>query len=377
MARIGIDYTAAVQQAAGIGRYVRELFRALLELDTPHQYKFFAASPSPIPPAAQLPIPIKRLPFHDKWLMRIWHRARLPIPVEVITGPVDLFHSPDFTLPPTKRSTRTLLTVHDLSFIRQPESTNQQLMAYLNQVVPRSVQRADHVLADSQATKDDLIELWQTPPEKISVLYCGVEERFHPITKVDILQETRKRYQLGDNPFILSVGTLHPRKNFPRLVQAFSHLTDRYPDITLVIAGGKSWHSPEILAEPARLGITGRVIFPGFIADSDLPALYSAAEMFVLPSLYEGFGIPVLEAMSCGTAVAISNRPSLPEVAGGAAIIFDALDLDGMASAMEKVLTDSMLRSKLIDKGIIEASKYTWQKSACQLSNIYQRLINN
>lgn len=377
MSRIGIDYTAAVQQAAGIGRYVRELFRALLIMDLPHQYKLFAACQSPIPPEAQLPTPIKRLPFHDKWLMRIWHRARLPIPVEAITGKIDLFHSPDFTLPPTLPSTRTLLTVHDLSFVRQPESTNQKLRAYLNKVVPRSVLQADHVLADSQATMDDLIELWNTPPEKITVLHCGVEARFRPVTDKTILSGTRQRYGLGDNPFILSVGTLHPRKNFLRLVQAFSSIANRFPGVSLVIAGGRSWQYADIIAEPEKLGIPGRVIFPGFVDDSDLAALYSAADLFVLPSLYEGFGIPVLEAMACGTPVVISNRPSLPEVAGGAALTCDPVDVDDMVATLEKVLTDSTLRQDLIDKGKQQAIKFTWEKAAQQLAGIYNHMLAN
>jgi glycosyltransferase involved in cell wall biosynthesis len=317
VARIGIDYTAAVQQGAGIGRYVRELIGTLLELDRENDYRLYAASASPLPPT---PFPVTRLPFHDKWLMRIWHRARLPLPVELVTGRLDLFHSPDFTLPPTLPGVPTVLTVHDLSFVRDPDSADERLRAYLNRVVPRSVRRASHVLADSEATRQDLIDLWEIDPAKITVIYCGVEPRFRPVVDPAVLAEVRGRYNLGGGRYVFSISTLQPRKNYRRLIQAFAPLTGRHPDLTLVIAGGKGWKYHEILAEPERLGIGGRVLFPGFVADADLPALLSGAALFAYPSLYEGFGIPILEAMACGTPVIASDRSSLPEVVGDAGL---------------------------------------------------------
>ncbi|MGQ0602688.1 MAG: glycosyltransferase family 4 protein, partial [Anaerolineales bacterium] len=222
--RIGLDITAAVSQGAGIGRYTRELLRALSAADTHHQYQLFFASqtrPHALPPLAPN-FHITALPFHDIWLARVWHRARLPIPVQLITGPLDLFHSPDFTLPPVFGGTRTLLTVHDLSFVRDPASAAPTLRRYLNTVVPRSVARADHILADSQATKDDLIDLYQTPAEKVTVLYSGVEAAFRPVTDPARLAIVRAKYKLGAEPFIFAISTLQPRKNFVRLIQAFA-----------------------------------------------------------------------------------------------------------------------------------------------------------
>lgn len=372
MARIGLDYTAAVQQGAGIGRYVRELVGALLALDRTNDYRLFAASSTPLPPS---PFPIRRIPVHDKWLMRVWHRARIPLPVELFTGRVDLFHSPDFTLPPTLPGVPTVLTVHDLSFIRDPDSADERLRAYLNQVVPRSVRRADQILADSQATRQDLIDLWETPEEKISVIYCGVDARFQPVADPAALAAARVRYQLGDGPFILSVSTLQPRKNYRRLIQAFAPLAARYPDLLLVIGGGRGWKVEEILAEPGRLGIEGRVRFPGFIADEELPALLSAAALFAYPSLYEGFGIPVLEAMACGTPVIASDRSSLPEVVGDAGLTVGALDVAGLSAGMEQLLTDEGLRTELIGRGYRQAAGFTWAEAARQLFGIYRLLL--
>ncbi len=374
MARIGLDYTAAVQQGAGIGRYVRELVSALLVLDKENDYRLFAASPKPLPPS---PFPVRRIPFHDKWLMRIWHRARIPLPVELFTGRVDLFHSPDFTLPPTLPGVPTVLTVHDLSFIRDPDSADERLRAYLNRVVPRSVRRADHVLADSQATRQDLIELWDTPTEKISVIYCGVDQRFKPVTDPAALAAVRAQYAIGDGPYIFSVSTLQPRKNYRRLIQAFVPLATRYPDLNLVIGGGRGWKVEEILAEPGRLGVEDRVRFPGFVADEDLPALLSAAELFAYPSLYEGFGIPILESMACGTPVIASDRSSLPEVVGEAGLMVDALDVAALSAGMERLLSEDNLRAQLVERGNRQVARFSWADAARQLLDTYEMLLGN
>ncbi|MBM2849170.1 MAG: hypothetical protein HW418_2112 [Anaerolineales bacterium] len=371
--RVGFDATSAVRQGGGIGRYTRELLRALAAADTASDYRLFFASrslPHPLPPLPSN-FHVTPLPLDDIWLVRVWHRARLPLPVNWLTGPIDLFHSPDFTLPPVRRGTRTLLTVHDLSFIRDPESATPVLRHYLNAVVPRSVARADHVLADSQATRADLVELYRTPAEKISVLYSGVHESFQPVTD---LAAVRARYSLGDAPFVLAVGTLQPRKNYVRLIQAFaaiSNLQPRTSNLHLVIAGDKGWRYDAIFAEVEKLGLRDRVMFPGFVADADLPALYSAARVLAYPSIYEGFGLPMLEAMACGTPVVTSTASCMPEVAGDAALLVPPTDVDALAAALDRALTDEALRADLIARGRARARQFSWAKSAQQLLGIY------
>ena len=375
--RVGFDATSAVRQGGGIGRYTRELLRALAAADTLSNYRLFFASrshPHPLPPLPSN-FHVTPLPLDDIWLVRVWHRARLPLPVNWLTGPIDLFHSPDFTLPPVRRGTRTLLTVHDLSFIRDPESATPVLRHYLNAVVPRSVARADHVLADSQATRADLVELYRTPAEKISVLYSGVHESFQPVTDPATLAAVRARYGLGDAPFVLAVGTLQPRKNYVRLIQAFaaiSNLQPRTSNLHLVIAGDKGWRYDAIFAEVEKLGLGDRVRFPGFVADADLPALYSAARVLAYPSIYEGFGLPMLEAMACGTPVVASTASCMPEVAGDAALLVPPTDVDGLAAALDLALTDEALRADLIVKGRARARQFSWAKSAQQLLEIYR-----
>jgi len=371
--RVGFDATSAVRQGGGIGRYTRELLRALAAADTASDYRLFFASRSVFHPLPSLPsnFRVTHLPLDDIWLVRVWQRARLPLPVNWLTGPIDLFHSPDFTLPPVRRGTRTLLTVHDLSFIRDPESATPVLRDYLNAVVPRSVARADHVLADSQATRADLVELYRTPAEKISVLYSGVHESFQPVTD---LAAVRARYSLGDAPFVLAVGTLQPRKNYVRLIQAFaaiSNLQPRTSNLHLVIAGDKGWRYDAIFAEVEKLGLRDRVLFPGFVADADLPALYSAARVLAYPSIYEGFGLPMLEAMACGTPVVTSTASCMPEVAGDAALLVPPTDVDALAAALDRALTDEALRADLIAKGRARARQFSWAKSAQQLLEIY------
>jgi glycosyltransferase involved in cell wall biosynthesis len=373
--RIGFDATAAARQGGGIGRYARELLRALAAADPENTYRIFVASPRPIPfPLPPLPAraSLFQLPLHDRWLARLWHRARLPIPIELALGPLDLYHSPDFTLPPTLPGTPALLTVHDLSFVRDPDSAAPSQRRYLEAVVPRSVGRASRILVDSEATRADVIELYRLPPDKVTVLYGGVDESLQPISDPATLSAVRARYGLGHFPFILSVGTLQPRKNYVRLVQAFGQLAPSVPGLLLVIGGGKGWLYDSIFAEVNRLGLEGRVCYPGYVADGDLPALYSAAQVFAYPSLYEGFGLPVLEAMACGTPVVTSTASCLPEVAGGAALLVEPRDVDGLAAALRRPLEDDGLRQSLIAKGRVRARQFTWTKAARQLLEIYQ-----
>lgn len=374
--RIGIDYTAAVQQGAGIGRYTRELVRALAELDQGHDYVLFAAAggqplvDTPWPPNFQM----RSLPLSDRALAILWHRLRLPLWVELATGAVDIFHSPDFVLPPVRRA-KTLVTVHDLSFIRVPECADANLRAYLNRVVPRSVHRADLVLADSQSTKDDLVELLGVESDRIEVVYPGVEERFRPIKDRTLLDGVRKRYNLPPR-FILGLGTLQPRKNFTRLIQAYSLLITHYPFLHLVIAGGKGWLYEEIFATVERLGLEEKVVFLGFVADQHLPALYNLADLFVFPSLYEGFGIPPLEAMACGTPVITSDASSLPEVVSEAGPMVEATSVEALTEALKRVLEDNSLRERMMAKGVEQAKKFTWEKAAAKLLSLYEAISN-
>ncbi|RMF31735.1 MAG: glycosyltransferase family 1 protein, partial [Chloroflexi bacterium] len=222
--------------------------------------------------------------------------------------------------------------------------------------------------------------LYGAPPEKVTVLYSGVDTRFTPRRGPGERDRLRARYGLPDAPFILSVGTLQPRKNYVRLIRAFHRLTAM--GVTwegvlphLVIAGGRGWLFDAIFAEGERLGVADRVHFPGFVAEEDLPALYRSAALFAFPSLYEGFGLPILEAMACGVPVVASNASSLPEVVGEAGLLVEPTDEEGLAQAMARLLTDRPLREALIRRGLDQARRFTWPKAAEQLVALYHRLL--
>ncbi len=376
--KIGIDVTSAITQGGGIGRYTRELVQALVKADGDNEYHFFSARqppklpvPDPIPAAAN--VHYHPAPLDERWLYRLWYRLRLPLPVQWVTGRLDLFHSPDFVLPPVSGRIPTLLTVHDLSFVHYPETFPANLVAYLNAVVPWSVRRATHILADSQATKDDLVNIWHVPTGKITVLYAGVNEAFQPVTDEGRITAVRHKYNLTDAPYILSLGTVQPRKNYQMLIRAFRPIAANYPH-NLIIAGGKGWLYDDMLAEVDKLGVNGRVHFIGFVDDADLPALYSAADLFAMPSLYEGFGLPLLEAMACGTPVLSSNMSSLPEVVGETAVQLPPTQGTAWTQAITSLLENPAKRTQMIAGGFRQARRFTWHKSARQLRNIFQNL---
>jgi glycosyltransferase involved in cell wall biosynthesis len=307
-------------------------------------------------------------------MSRLWDRLRLPIPVEALTGPIDLYHATDFVLPPTLPRTKTLLTVHDLSFVRVPETATPRLKAYLDQVVPRSVKAADHILADSSATRDDLISIYTVPSDKITVLLSGVSPHFRPTPLTDTL---RQKYRIDHRPYIFTVGTVQPRKNYARLAQAIAMLRAQGHDVVLCIAGGKGWLETEIHQAIQETDIAEAVRFLGFVDDYDLPALYSGAACMAFPSLYEGFGLPVLEAMACGTPVVTSNVSSLPEAAGNAALMVDPYDVYDLGRQLSRVLDDSALRANLQQRGLARVKTFTWKRAAQQLRACYASLLED
>lgn len=370
MSIIAIDYTPAYEQGAGIGRYVRELISALARQDTTTPYRLFVSGAAKLPPPVGANFSWKPTRLNPTWLARIWHRARLPLPVETFTGKVDLYHATDFVLPPTRA--RSILTVHDLSFIRVPEAASPSLRAYLNAVVPRSIARADHVLADSQATKDDIVHFYGILPEKITVLLSGVDARFQKTNSDSLLVTTRSKYKIGERPYILSVGTVQPRKNYGRLIEALARLREQGFDISLVIVGGRGWLEDPIYETMRKTGMQDYVHFTGFADEADLPVLYSGAACVAFPSLYEGFGFPVLEGMACGVPVMTSNISSLPEVSGDAALMVDPYDIEAITDTLARLLNDSALRQSLIAKGYERAKMFTWEAAARHLQQVYK-----
>lgn len=366
-----VDYTPALEQSAGIGRLVRHQINALLSVPPPFPVQLFSG-PVRQSAVADVSYPIRYAPLSMLNLQRIWYRLHIPLPVELFCGRFSLFHATDFVVPRALPHARILVTIHDLSFVKVPEAASPALKRFLDRVVPYSLSRAVHIVADSEATRQDISEIYRIDPQRISVVLSGVESRFRPSPQPDV----RARYGLGSYPFILSVGTVQPRKNYARLVRALHALGDAYSDVHLVIAGGKGWLEDELYRTIDETGMTPRVHMIGFVADADLPALYTEALAGVFPSLYEGFGLPVLECMACGTPVITSDISSLPEVAGDACLLVNPYDLSQIRDTLKQLLDDSALRATLTEAGIRRAGQFTWHRSAAQLLHVYRTLLN-
>ncbi len=375
--RIGFDYSPAVNQRAGIGRYTRCTVAALAELDKNNEYVLFYPNRDPKVDAAPPSAPnfeIIELPVSERTLNTLWFRLGIPFPVDLITGPVDVCHFANFTLPPLQNGA-SVLTVHDLSFLLYPEYAEKGLRDYLERIVPPSVAGATLVLADSASTRNDLMVLLDVPPERIEVLYAGVESRFAPVTDEVVLETTRRKYGLTF-PFILTLSTIEPRKNLIGLMQAFSQLKkmEKTPH-KLVIGGSLGWLYEETLHLAETIDVADDIIFLGYVSEEDLPALYTLADIFALVSFYEGFGLPVLEAMACGTPVVGSNRSSMPEIIGDTGLLVSPHDTEAIADAFVTLLRDKELTADLAIRGHERARLFNWRSTAEQLLALYTRLV--
>ncbi|MBI5876020.1 MAG: glycosyltransferase family 4 protein [Chloroflexi bacterium] len=363
--RIGIDYTSAAKQGGGIGRITRGLVAGVAALDLNNEYVLLAARDAPSFALCGPNFRARRLPLSERLLTIAWHRAQLPLPVEIWAGPLDVFHAPNFTLAPT-RARRAIVTVHDLTFLRYADGAVPALRAFLMDAVPRAARRADCVVADSQATRADLSEWLHLPPDRVVVVYAGVDERFQPVTDASRLDAVRAKYALL-RPFVLGLGTLEPRKNFVGLMRAFARAA--LPEYELVIAGRPGWlHEPILRAARSTPGV--RLL--GFVDDDDLPALYTLAAAYCLPSHYEGFGIPCIEAMACGTPVVCSDRPCLPEIVDDAALTVSPSDTDALADALRRAVLDAGTRTALIARGLVRARLFPWSRGAADLLAAYR-----
>lgn len=378
MATVAIDYTPAIRQQAGIGRIIRGQVAALIATAEKLDLRLFVVGRVDEAERRQISLPLHTTPLDERNMVRLWHRLDLPVPrVEWFTGgPLDLLHATDFVLPPSN-ARRKLVTVHDLAFLFYPDAAMPSLHHYLNVVVPRSVRRADALVADSQHTAQDLNEQWQVPLERITVVQGAVDHaHFRPVHDPQQLAEVRQRYGLGERPYILALSRLEPRKNFVRLIEAFAAARgEAQLPHRLVVGGRKGWLYESIFARVQELGLAEDVLFPGFIAEADLPALYSGAAFFAYPSLYEGFGLPIVEAMACGAPVLTSDNSCLPEAGGPGAIYVRAEDVNSIAEGITRLATDAALAAQLAAAGREHAAHFTWERSAQQLLSAYHKLL--
>jgi glycosyltransferase involved in cell wall biosynthesis len=301
-----------------------------------------------------------------------WQRARLPLPADLLAGGADVFYSPDFALPPLHRA-RAVVTVHDLSFVTHPETHAPPLRAYLSRAVPRSLRRADLVLADSQQTGHDLVRYFGAPPDKVEVVLSAADPAFRRVDDPRRRAAVRGRRGI-DRPYLLSVGTIQPRKNLGAAFDALRRLRAAGRDLLLVHVGRPGWLCQPVFEALRRCGVGDAVRFLEDVDDGELATLYSGAVALVFPSLYEGFGIPCLEAMACGTPVVASHAGSLAEVVADAGIAIDPTDAAGIAAGVTRLLDDAPFRDDLVRRGYARAAGFSWEASAQRLRTLLERL---
>lgn len=310
----------------------------------------------------------KRL-FERPGLRTAWEQTVLP--AEAFRQGVDLLHGP-VNVVPLLATCPLVVTVHDLAYLRMPETVPARRRRYFTTMTSLAVRRADRVIAVSESTKTDIVELLNVPPERVTVTPLAADDRFRPQTE-DALDAFRAAQGIV-RPFVLYLGNVEPRKNLPTLLRAFDAIAPEV-DHDLIVVGGEGWMTEEFHATLAGLRHRDRVRLHGYAPVEDLPAWYSAADLFAFPSLYEGFGLPPLEAMASGTPVVTSNVSSLPEVVGDAALTVPPTDVEALMDALRQGLTDSALREDLRQRGLARAAQFTWTRTALGTMAAYREAM--
>jgi glycosyltransferase involved in cell wall biosynthesis len=384
--KILINTSPLLAPISGVGRYVRGLTRALSELEDVHQYTYFT------PPvfAQKLPniseqqvLSARRSMLLRRWpkpeqvqLAGDWVRRKL-FSIGSAWKNFDVYHEPNAV--PFGFPARTVVTVLDLSILKHPETHPEVRVKLVNRHFENGIQRATRIIAISQFTAKELMDHFGISQDQIDVIYLAADERFRPLDKT--LVERYKREKGLPEEYILFVGTIEPRKNLKVLLQAYAKLhlgvQRKYP---LVIAGNKGWQidrSPydEIKNLAEDLGLGEKIIFTGYVYDKELPYIYNGASIFVYPSIYEGFGLPPLEAMSCGIPVICSNAASLPEIVEDAGLLISPYDSTAWADAILQLLSDTGMQKDYRQRGLQQAAKFTWERCARQTLNTYQRTV--
>ncbi|KAB8139840.1 glycosyltransferase family 4 protein [Chloroflexia bacterium SDU3-3] len=372
--RVGFLTYGLDRAPTGIGRYAVELLRSLAAL----------------PDAPELVLlTTERSDPHGLW--GAFERHALPgcrlLPALMTAGNallsaaarryrLDLIHDPNGIAPflGPALGARRIVTIHDAFAYVYPQTHNRLDNWRYRWMLPHAARAADAVLTDSHHSQADLVRFLHLKPDHVHAIHCAIGQRFAPVPPTREREATLARYGVAA-PYLLYVGGLNARKNIGRMLRAFAAAREQAPELQLVIAGKRQWQSGEIDAAMTELDLEPHVRFTGYFDDADLPTLYSAAEAFVFPSLYEGFGLPPLEAMACGTPVITSSASSLPEVVGDAALVGDPYDLAWLADAMVRAYRDSGLRRMLRSRGLERAKLFSWEKTAQATFRIYQAAL--
>ncbi len=363
--KIAIDIRTVTPVRSGVGNYVLNLLEGLRRVAPQHQY-FLVGLPHNLDtlgwPLEADQIYRTAISHESHPLGDMWEHCWLPRVLE--KNRVDVLHGPATLIPLRRGGYASVVTVHDLVAFLFPETIPRKYAVYMRWLLTKVVKRADRIISVSYNTKEDMVRILGVEPEKITVVHEAAQPQFRPIKDRDKLEQVRRRYGIP-GPFIYHMGNIEPRKNLVRLVRAFMLARQElHRPVHLVITGQKGWLTGKLFRSLGGLDLGGHVIFTGYVPHQELPLLMNAARAFVFPSLYEGFGLPVLEAMSCGTPVITSRISSLPEIVGRAAVLVDPNDVESIAAGMVRVLEDQGLRWKLSAEGLVQARRFSWDKAA-------------
>ena len=370
--RIAIDAHSVGNQLAGNETYAVNLIEALAEVDQSNQYTLYVTRQSAIDRFAN------RWPnFNVKRTVPHTPLVRIPVTLsaELRRNPVDVLHV-QYTAPPLAPCS-VVATIHDLSFEHLPETFNRRSRAQLRLTVRRTARKAAQILTLSEFSRRDIVDTYRIAPDRVSVTPAAAPSHFKPIEDETELRKIREIYGI-ERDYILSVSSIQPRKNLIRLIEAYSCLRGLRPEgklPQLILVGKRGWLDNETFRAAQRHSANNDIAFTGYVAEKDLPALYSGATCFVYPSFFEGFGLPVLEAMQCGAPVIAGNRTSIPEVVGKAGLLFDPFDTNSLVQALTRVLDDSEYRAALRIQGLERAREFDWKQTARMTLQAYQKAV--
>lgn len=356
--KIGIDCQSTTGPTSGLGQYTRKLIEWLPQIDPQNDYHFFRCWKN----------------FGGKTYDRfLWENCVLPL--KTLRQKIDVLHVPAFAMPFVRGAARrTVVTVHDLIGIIFPEHLSLPSRFYWSKWLPSVNRNADRLIVDSECTKKDVVRYMQFDPEKVRVVPLAVDEKFTSQKKGREIEEVCSKYSI-QQPFLFFLGNVEPRKNLPRLIRAFRRLkSEQRIEHHLVIGGSRSWHYPELAESCKESGVMESIKFIDYVEENDLAPLYRASELFIFPSLYEGFGLPILEAMACGVPVIASNVSSIPEVGGDAVYYVNPYNEEEIARAIHEVLRDRGIREELQRKGFEQARQFSWKRTAEETRRVFGEL---
>jgi glycosyltransferase involved in cell wall biosynthesis len=365
--------SARSDRAAGISWYIHNLLQRLPSARHQHRYTVFLGDREAAQSLRDLETRVTSLPTARPAARIFWEQVLQPM--QLVREGVDLLHSLAF-VQPIFLTCPGVVTIYDLSFILFPERLHPLRRLYLRWGTRRSAREARRIIAISHSTKQDIVRLLGVAETKVDVVSCGVDEDFQPIEDPQLLDDFRLKRRLPQR-IILFVGTIEPRKNLVTLLKAYALLGQKSQLPPLVIGGPKGWHHQEVFAAVEELDLRESVMFPGYISRQELPLWYNAADCLVYPSLYEGFGLPPLEAMACGTPVITSNASSLLEVVGDAGMLVSPSSVEEIANAMHRVLTDDDLRTQMSEKGLSRSRDFSWRRAAELTVEVYERAMSD